>query len=84
MLGLPLGDIQASARGTQAGRGGEAASGRGRKSSTKPSGSIVANAREVATVEALRAMPSAARRVMMDMVIAYGAAGSAASRKGRR
>jgi transcriptional regulator with XRE-family HTH domain len=82
LLGLRSGDVQTSAREAKA-ESGDGAKARGRKSSTKPLGGTVTNAREVAMMGALRAMPSAARGVVMDMVIAYGRPGAVPSRKRR-
>jgi transcriptional regulator with XRE-family HTH domain len=75
ILGLRSGDIQASARGEGGQQNGNRASGAGQKGGARSSRDIVADSREVAMMKALRAMPSAERRVVMEMVIAYGSAG---------
>jgi transcriptional regulator with XRE-family HTH domain len=85
ILGLHSSDIPTSAREGGVRQGGGAATEGGRKASMRaPSGALIADKREIAMVEALRAMRSADRRVVIDMVIAYGGTASGTARKRRR
>jgi transcriptional regulator with XRE-family HTH domain len=85
LLGLRSGDIEASARGAGAERNSDGKGGGGRKASARSMGALTAaDPREYAVLTALRAMPVAERRVVMDMVLAYGSRASVAGRSQRR
>jgi transcriptional regulator with XRE-family HTH domain len=84
ILGLRPGYVQASAHRARTARVRDAGRDGGRKASTRSSGGVgVTDPHEIAVIEALRSMPSAGRRVVMNMVIAYGSAGVSAPRKRR-
>lgn len=84
ILGLKNSDIEASTRSvSKNGSAVRATSGRTERGQGRSGAQGSASREEMQVLDALRAIPAAQRRVVMDMVVRYGSTASGAARKRR-